>query len=290
LEVIMAARSFVCLGLQLGFFSLVGGCTAAAGELDSLHGGGGSAGASTSEAASEGAPPATTTDSEDGPGATLSHSAGMFADEKGAPREHNRAPRLVFPQDGQELDVTGSYIFKVAVPRRSEGTLCSLWQGDTRIWENYADDGVLGADGECAVHPDHELHRRFQPGQVRFMARSLQAGQWSEAAEITIVLTVPSPVMEYPSAGQVLGLGGSYMFKVRAPAEDQGTLCSLWQRGKRVWENLADDGHLGQRGECALHPGHPKHQALESGDAVFMSRSLVRGHWSRATQLSIKLE
>jgi hypothetical protein len=200
------------------------------------------------------------------------------------------APEMVYPQEGQVLGLSGSYMFKVTPTDGSTGTLCSLWQDDQPIWENLASDGTLGENGECAIHADHPLHRSFKAGPVKFMARDLVGGQWTEAREIALELANPAPELEYPANGQTLAHGGSYMFKLKDSAGTDGALCSIWQDGQVLWENLANDGAMGESGECGIHPDHPLHASIQAGSAKFMGRYLVHGEWSDAVEIDLVIE
>jgi hypothetical protein len=200
-----------------------------------------------------------------------------------------QAPSMVYPQQGQTVGLAGSYMFKVAKTWGSQGTLCSLWQNGVAIWENYANDGVLGQNGECAIHPDHPLHRQFKAGTAHFMARDLVNGQWTDAREIDIQLRAGRPAMQFPVNGQQLDLGGSYIFKLRDSQNTEGTLCSIWQNGRVVWENYASDRVLGQNGECGLHPDNPAHGLVQTGAARFMGRYLVHGQWSDAVEIDLQI-
>jgi hypothetical protein len=199
------------------------------------------------------------------------------------------APEMIHPQAGQAVGLSGSYMFKVRPAAGSTGTLCSLWQDGRSIWENYANDGVLGQNGECAIHPDNPLHARFHSGAARFLARDLVDGAWTTPREIDINLTIGKPSMVYPQNGQTVGLGGNYMFKMGDAKGTQGALCSIWQNGQAIWENWSNDRTLGQNGECALGADNARHGAVTAGPAKFLGRFLVHGEWSEAVEIDVDI-
>lgn len=99
-------------------------------------------------------------------------------------------PDMVYPVDGQTLDLEGSYMFKVkpitgSVP---DFYLFGLFQDDVMIYENWRDDRQLSIGGEFAVHPDNPYHSKFHAGDLKVMIRALINGQWTDARTLNLKL------------------------------------------------------------------------------------------------------
>ena len=99
-------------------------------------------------------------------------------------------PEMVYPVDGQTLDLEGSYMFKVkpmggATPYLY---LFGFFQDNVMIYENWRDDHELSLGGEFAVHPDNPYHAKFKEGDLKVMIRALIGGQWTQARELHLKL------------------------------------------------------------------------------------------------------
>ncbi|MDO8573697.1 MAG: hypothetical protein Q7R77_03010 [Candidatus Daviesbacteria bacterium] len=97
-------------------------------------------------------------------------------------------PEMVYPVDGQAIDLEGSYMFKVKPVQGASGYLFGLFQNDVMVYENYRDTGNLSLDGEFSLLESNPAHVNFQSGQVEVMIRALINGNWSEARKITLTL------------------------------------------------------------------------------------------------------
>jgi hypothetical protein len=97
------------------------------------------------------------------------------------------APSMVYPADGQSLDLEGAYMFKVNPVQGATGYLYGFFQDGNMIYENWRDNKTLGWT-EFAVWESNSYHSKFKTGPVKVMIRALVNNQWTEAREITIYL------------------------------------------------------------------------------------------------------
>ncbi|MCL5746856.1 MAG: hypothetical protein M1277_01060 [Patescibacteria group bacterium] len=111
------------------------------------------------------------------------------------------APEMVYPVDGQTLDLEGAYMFKVKPIAGATGYLFGLFQDGVMTYENYRDTGTLSANGEFALWPDNPAHAKFHTGAVTVMVRALVNNQWTDARQITIYLEPRNGPVTVP-AGQ----------------------------------------------------------------------------------------
>lgn len=99
-----------------------------------------------------------------------------------------QAPEMVYPKDGQVLDLEGAYMFKVKPVSSASGYLFGLFQDQVMVYENYRDHRILSSNGEFAVWESNPYHNKFHKGELKVMVRTLINGQWSDAREITVQL------------------------------------------------------------------------------------------------------
>lgn len=99
-----------------------------------------------------------------------------------------KAPEMVYPQDGQALDLEGAYMFKVKPITGASGYLFGFFQNGAMIFENQRDNKTLSSDGEFAIWESDPAHVKFQLGTVKVMIRALVNNSWTDAREITITL------------------------------------------------------------------------------------------------------
>lgn len=98
------------------------------------------------------------------------------------------APEMVYPQNGQTLDLEGAYMFKVKPISGASGYSFGFSQNGTQIFENQRDIGKLSPDGEFAIWESDPAHAKFKAGEVKVSIRALVNNSWSDAREITIIL------------------------------------------------------------------------------------------------------
>lgn len=98
------------------------------------------------------------------------------------------APKMVYPVDGQTLDLEGAYMFKVKPVEGASGYLFGLFQNGNMVYENYRDGKYLSSNGEFALWENNPFHAKFHNGEVKVMIRAYVGNQWTDAREITIIL------------------------------------------------------------------------------------------------------
>lgn len=107
------------------------------------------------------------------------------------------APEMVYPRNGQTLDLEGAYMFKVNRVASASGYLFGLFQDGQMVYENYRDTKKLSTNGEFALSPSNPAHNRFHTGNMTVMVRALVNGRWTDARTITITLkprvSLPTP-------------------------------------------------------------------------------------------------
>lgn len=96
--------------------------------------------------------------------------------------------QIVYPVNGQTMDLENSYMLKVKTISKSEGYLFGLFQDGNMVYENLRDGGSLSFDGEFALHPENPFHAKFHEGEVKVQVRVLSRGQWSPPLEIKFYL------------------------------------------------------------------------------------------------------
>lgn len=99
-----------------------------------------------------------------------------------------KAPEMVYPQNGQTIDLEGAYMFKVKPVSGASGYLFGFFQNGTQIFENQRDTGQLSKDGEFAIWESDSAHAKFKAGEVKVMIRAYINNKWTDAREITIIL------------------------------------------------------------------------------------------------------
>lgn len=109
----------------------------------------------------------------------------------------NTAPRMVYPRDGQSLDLEGAYMFKVQSVAGAR-YLFGLFQDGQMIYENYRDDKTLSPNGEFVLSESNPAHAKFKAGPVKVMIRAMVNNKWSDAQTININLrprqiSLPTP-------------------------------------------------------------------------------------------------
>lgn len=98
------------------------------------------------------------------------------------------APEMVYPVDGQRLDLEGEYMFKVKPVEGASGYLFGLFQDGQMTYENYRDTRTLSSNGEFALWESNSGHAKFHAGDVQVWVRALVRNQWTDARIITINL------------------------------------------------------------------------------------------------------
>ena len=96
-------------------------------------------------------------------------------------------PRFDYPQNGQELDLEGDYLFQVGEVPANNGYLWGFFQDGKMVWENSRDERNLSGRnyGLTAGSPGwHCLHT----GDVEVWCRAYVNGEWTEATTIRIKL------------------------------------------------------------------------------------------------------
>ena len=78
-------------------------------------------------------------------------------------------------------------VLKVKSIPSAEGFLWGFFQNGVMVWENLRDQGTLSTN-EYGIHPGTPAYSKFVPGSVQVWVRALIAGQWTDAAIITIYL------------------------------------------------------------------------------------------------------
>ena len=116
-------------------------------------------------------------------------------------------PEMVYPQNGQTLDLEGAYMFKVRPVAGATGYLFGLFQNNVMIYENLRDTKKLSPNGEFALRESDPFHNKFKAGSVKVMVRAMVGGKWTDAREITV--TLRPRVVDTPKFGQSIKLDGT---------------------------------------------------------------------------------
>lgn len=98
------------------------------------------------------------------------------------------APEMVYPQNGQTLDLEGAYMFKVKPVPGASGYLFGFFQNGVMIYENLRDSRRLSPNGELAILENNPAHAKFHAGSVVVTVRTYVRNRWSDARTITITL------------------------------------------------------------------------------------------------------
>lgn len=98
-----------------------------------------------------------------------------------------------------------------------------------------------------------------------------------------------APEMVYPSDGQVLGIDGAYMFKVKPVPGSSGYLFGFFQNNDMIYENYRDNRTLSSNGEFAVWESNPFHNKFKLGKVKVMIRALVNSQWTDAREITIIL-
>lgn len=97
------------------------------------------------------------------------------------------APEMVYPVDGQTIDLEGAYMFKVKPVAGASGYLFDLFQDNVMVYENWRDDKYLSST-EFALWNGTPYHAKFHAGNIKVTIRAYINNQWTEAREITVYL------------------------------------------------------------------------------------------------------
>ena len=100
---------------------------------------------------------------------------------------------------------------------------------------------------------------------------------------------VAAPVFDYPIQGQILGYGGSYIFRVNPIANAQEYSWKFIQNGVLVWDNTMDEEPIATN-EYGIHPDSVAHTKFVTGAVQVRVRALVDGQWTDETFITIFLE
>lgn len=124
------------------------------------------------------------------------------------------APVMIYPQNGQTLDLEGAYMFKVQPIPGAQGYLFGFFQNGVMIYENWRDTRRLSPDGVFNIWESDPAHAKFKAGPVQVWIRGWVNNRWTNAREITIILKARNAVINYitPSAsltGSVVSVYGS---------------------------------------------------------------------------------
>lgn len=115
-----------------------------------------------------------------------------YLKEKATPAPINTtmpgAPDMVYPVNGQTLDLEGAYMFKVKSVEGSTGYLFGLFQDGQMVYENYRDTRQLSSNGEFALWENNPFHNKFHQGPVEVWVRAYVNNKWTDARIITINL------------------------------------------------------------------------------------------------------
>jgi len=112
----------------------------------------------------------------------------------------SQAPEMVYPKNGQTLDLEGAYMFKVQPVASASGYLFGLFQDNVMVYENYRDAKQLSTNGEFTLSQSNPAHAKFKAGPVKVMIRAYVRNQWTDARTINIALKprvslpIPTPI------------------------------------------------------------------------------------------------
>ena len=104
-----------------------------------------------------------------------------------APTSVVSAPTFIYPQNGQELAIGGSYGFKVQAVSGADAYRFRMYQNNTLIYDNERDD-YLSPNGEWAIHTDNAKYSQFQVGSLEVRAAAIISGNWGTESSIIITL------------------------------------------------------------------------------------------------------
>lgn len=120
------------------------------------------------------------------------------------------APEMVYPKNGQVLDLEGAYMFKVNPVTGASGYLFGLFQDNVMVYENYRDTKQLSTNGEFTLSPSNPAHARFHTGNMTVMVRAFVNGKWTDARTISINLKPRQVVLPNPTANpSPIGIGNT---------------------------------------------------------------------------------
>lgn len=137
-----------------------------------------------------------------------------------------QAPEMVYPQNGQTLDLEGAYMFKVRPVVGASRYLFGFFQNGVMIFENQRDVKTLSSNGEFAIWESDPAHAKFRAGEVKVTVRALVNNRWTGTREITIILKprggdrVPTPISEVPT-------------QIPSPKPETSTAFQLQQRSSQ---------------------------------------------------------
>lgn len=122
------------------------------------------------------------------------------------------APVMVYPQNGQTLDLEGAYMFKVQQIPGAQGYLFGFFQNGAMIYENLRDNRRLSPDGVLNIWPNDPAHARFKEGPVQVWVRASVNNRWTNARVITIILKARNAVINYvtPAAASTDSVASIY--------------------------------------------------------------------------------
>jgi hypothetical protein len=107
-------------------------------------------------------------------------------------------------------------------------------------------------------------------------------------APVPAVAALPGPSFVYPTDGQTLDYGKSFLFKVNPVNGASGYLYGFFQGGTAVWENYHDE-HILSSTEYGIATDSPGHRAIHPGALQVWVRALVDGQWTDATIININI-
>ena len=105
----------------------------------------------------------------------------------GTPPPATAGPVFVYPQNNQQLNLSGAYLFKVQPVAGASGYQWSFYQNGQLVWDNQRDDGQLSGT-EYGIQPDSVAHTKFGAGFVEVRVRALVNALWTDTTTITIEL------------------------------------------------------------------------------------------------------
>jgi uncharacterized protein YkwD len=118
--------------------------------------------------------------------AGYTYDVGISIDEAGSDPTPHPAPVFDYPSDGQVLNYTGSYLFRVQPIDGAQVYLWTFSQNGQEVWSESVN--VQSSGNEYAIQEDSNTHSQFDPGAVDVQVRAWVDGGWSESASITIEL------------------------------------------------------------------------------------------------------
>ena len=97
------------------------------------------------------------------------------------------APEIIYPYNGQTLDLEGGYMFKVNPVAGASEYLLRLSQDGQTIYE------TLSSNGEFGVWEDNPAHAKFHAGEIQVLTKAQVSNVWTADRIITITLKSRKP-------------------------------------------------------------------------------------------------